>query len=284
MLALTSRVKAIFTMTRPLNSFMTGLAVVFAYLVNTNYKFNYELLAIGFITGYLASASSMLVNDYVDLEADKINKPWKPLPRGIVSPKIVFILSLVFLITAVMINLFVSEIAFFTVLLLATIAYSYSFLRKYWWSHFIVSTGTTAPIVYGYVLAGLPRDTLVLNTLFATVVFLINSSREFIKSVADIEGDRKSGYYTIAVKYGKKTAISTALLIAVAGVIIALLIGFLGFANRVYTITLFASGLWFILNIVKIYREPCKEKVLKTKNSLLKAMLLALIGYLLSRL
>ncbi|WFO75530.1 geranylgeranylglycerol-phosphate geranylgeranyltransferase [Desulfurococcaceae archaeon MEX13E-LK6-19] len=282
-MGLGSKIKAIIMMTRPLNSFMTGLAVVFAFLVNNNYMFNTHTCLIGFLTGFLVSSASMLINDYVDLEADKINKPWKPLPQGLVSPVTVLTLSLVLLTIAILINLLISQIAFFTVLVLSIIAYSYSFMRRYWWSHFMVSIGTTAPFIYGYVLAGLPREYLLFNICFIVVIFLINSAREFTKSITDIAGDKKLGYSTIAIKYGEKNAAKAALIFSIIGTIIAVVLGVMGYASIIYTIMLGIAGLWFTANAFKVYINPNKEVAHKAKNNMIKAMLLALIGYLLSR-
>lgn len=277
------KLKAIIIMTRPLNSFMTGLAVIFAYLINTNYSPSSSLCFIGFATGFLASSASMLINDYVDLEADKVNKPWKPLPRGVVSSSIVLILSLCALATAILINVFVSQTAFFTVLVLSILAYSYSFLRKYWWSHFVVSIGTTAPFIYGYVLAGSPENTFIFNTIFIVVVFLINSAREFVKSITDIAGDMKLGYSTIAIKYGEKRASIAAFYFSFIGSIIALIIGVLGYASMYYTIILAIAGGLFTFNTYRVYKNPSRDTAYRAKNNMIKAMLLALIGYLLAK-
>ncbi len=278
------KIKALLQMTRPINGFTAGIAAVFAYLVNTQYNINPYIMAIGFMVGYLGSASAMLINDVVDLEVDRINKPWKPLPQGILSKNTVAVLSIIFLSTSIAINLLISIAATIVAALLIITGYCYSFMRRFWWSHFIVSISTIAPFIYGYVVAGMPSKTLVFNTLFAMVVFLINSSREFTKAIADYEGDKKLGYSTIATKYGICTASFAAVVAAFAGAVLAVLIGLFGLANMYYTIILFIAGSIFSYYAYRAYRDPSKDTCTKAKNVMIFMMLFALLGYLLSQL
>ncbi len=285
MVVLLSKTIEFIRMLRPVNSIMTGLAVVFTYFVMNNYSIgDYLVVAVGFITGFLVSSASMLVNDVVDINVDRVNKPWKPLPRGVFKPSTILYISIAFLATGFVINIFVSIEAFLVVVVLGSIAYCYSFLRRLWWSHYIVSLSTVAPFVYGYVLACLPRDKLYFILLFSIVIFLVNSSREFVKSIADIEGDKMCGYNTIAIVYGVLKASRLALVYAIIASILAVLIGLLGYAGVYYTVVLGVAGLLFTIEAYRVYRNPVREKCIRAKKHMLYYMLLALIGYLLSNL
>ncbi len=272
-------------MVRPVNSLMTGLAVLFTYFVSNNYILSpIHCLLIGFATGFLVSSASMLINDVVDLDVDRVNKPWKPLPRGVFSPLTIKYVSLLFLVASVLLNTVISLYAFLVVLILGSIAYSYSFFRHLWWSHFIVSLGTVAPFIYGYVLAGSPMDKLCFITLFSIVIFLVNSSREFVKSIADVEGDRMLGYKTIAIVFGVDKASKLALIYAILGSITAVAIGLLGYASMYYTIILGIAGTMFTIQAYRVYKSPLVGVCVSAKNRMLYSMLLALVGYLLSSL
>jgi len=268
---------------RPLNCVMTGLAIVFTYYVLSSYSVLDPLrVLVGFVTGFSASASAMLINDVVDLEVDRVNKPWKPLPRGVFSVSCIRLASLLFLVVAVSINLLVSIELFLVALVFTLIAYGYSYMRCYWWSHFIVSLSTTAPFIYGLFLAGLPREKILFTMLFSIVVFLINTAREFVKSIGDLEGDRRMGYRTIATVYGVEIASKTALALSITGTVLAIAIGLLGYASPLYTIILGISGSIYTYASYRVYREPDRENVLRMKKLMIYMMLLALIGFLLS--
>ncbi len=282
---MSSRLTELFLMMRPPNSFMTGISVLLTYIMVNNYEVpDYMTLLIGFATGYLVSAAAMLINDVVDIEVDKINKPWKPLPRGVFSTSFIIYISLLFIIISIVINIFASISAFITVILFSFIACIYSFLRRYWWSHFLVSISTTAPFIYGYVLAGAPQDKVLLITLFSIVVFLINSAREFVKSIADYEGDKKIGYSTIATKYGKYYAAVVSMIFGIIGSSIAILIGVLGIASIHYLVLLIIASILFIQANYRVLNKASRDICIKAKKQMLIAMLIAIIGFSLASL
>ncbi|RLG59385.1 geranylgeranylglyceryl phosphate synthase, partial [Candidatus Geothermarchaeota archaeon] len=237
---------------------------------------------VGFATGFLACAAAMLINDVVDLPVDRINKPWKPLPSGKIDINTVKIFSIVFLSFSILINIYVSTYAIMTVAVFALIGFTYNFLRRFWWSHFLVSISTFGPIIYGYILSGTPTIKLWLAVSFSIVIFFINSAREFVKSIADVEGDRRLGYSTVATRFGVNKAAYTSLLFSIIGVAIAILPGISGLTGMVYTIILTISGLLFTLEAYRVTKNPIREVCEKAKNRMIKYMFVALIGFLLS--
>lgn len=268
---------------RPLNCLMTGLAIIFTYFVLNSYSIrNYIDLIVGFFTGFLASGAAMLINDVVDLDVDRINKPWKPLPRGVFSVNSIRFISIIFLITAISINIIISLDLFLVALTFSIIAYIYSFTRKYWYSHFLVSISTMAPFIYGLFLSGLPHSKTLFTILFAIVVFLVNTAREFVKSIGDEEGDLKLGYKTITTVYGAKNASKASLILSISGSVLAVLIGIIDLANIYYTIILFIAGSVYVYSTYKVYKDHSKENVIKMKKLMIYMMLLALLGFLLS--
>jgi len=266
-------------MIRFVNCCMTGLAVIFTVFVAEKYIINnYFNVVVGFLTGFLASSASMLINDVVDLDVDKVNKPWKPLPRGVFKPQSIRSISIVLLIVGVMINISVSPTAFLTALIYSMIAYTYSFLRRSWYSQFLVSLAVTGPFIYGLTLAKTGKAIFII--LFSIVVFLINTSREFVKSIADINGDLKYNYKTIATVYGIKNSAKASLLLSLTGSIIAVVIGLAKLAGLVYTVILGVCGVIYTLLALIVVLNPVKAQTMK--NIMIYVMLIALIGFLLS--
>ena len=49
-------------------------------------------------------------NDFIDIESDKISKPWRPLPQGSVKPRLAFVVAIVETICAVVIGIVFFEI------------------------------------------------------------------------------------------------------------------------------------------------------------------------------
>ncbi len=277
------KIRDLLSLIRPLNCFMAGIAVVFTYLVIMNYRVTGLLpILVGFITGFTAVAASMLINDVVDLDVDRINKPWKPLPRGVFSVSTVKALSIILGLIAVAINILVSPILVLVTLFYTIVGMTYSYLRRFWWSHFLVSLATTGPFIYGLFLATPAPERALFTLLFTLVVFLINSAREFVKSIADYEGDLKQGYMTIATRYGVKKASLVALTFSIAGSLLAVTIGLLGYANIYYTVILLVAGAIFTYSAFSVAIDPSPKKAYRSKNIMIYMMLFALIGFVFS--
>lgn len=269
---------------RPVNCFMTGIGVVFAIMVYENTLTpSIVKVLIGFLTGFLGCTASMLINDYVDRSVDAVNKPWKPIPSGRINAEVVLVLSIAFLITSLPLNLLLGISAFLVASFYTITGYSYSFLRRYWWSHVIVALSTTAPVVYGYVVAGAPHEKLTFTILFASTMFTVTLGREIVKAIMDIEGDKEYGYVTLPIKYGVDNALKTIPLIAVTGTALGVLAGILGHASTAYIALIIIAGGLYTLEAYRVYRSENNKQVLeKARKNMLRAMMIGLLAFWLS--
>ncbi|MGB9827704.1 MAG: geranylgeranylglycerol-phosphate geranylgeranyltransferase [Thermosphaera sp.] len=276
-----------FKMIRPLNSFMSGLGVVFSLLVFNSYRLNQHVLllaVIGFTTGFTATAASMLVNDIVDIEVDRVNKPWKPLPSGRASVKAAWILTVVFSVVSVAVNIIAGPSLVVVTAAYLAIGLLYNFMRKHWWSQFMVSASTTGPIVYGYVASGLPREALGFTILFTLTIFIVNTGREVLKAVQDIEGDKALGYETIPLKIGVPASIKILKACSVTGPLTGVLAGVLGKASILYLALILAAGYLYSSSLLKTCMNPGDKQALeKSRRTTLRAMLLGLVAFWASR-
>ena len=79
------RIAGFFTITRPVNSAVAGLAAIIAYLIETGTVIPAALLL--FFIVALITAAGNVINDYFDAEIDAINRPDRPIPSGAVTPE-----------------------------------------------------------------------------------------------------------------------------------------------------------------------------------------------------
>lgn len=268
------------SMMRPLNSFMTGLAVVFSLFVFYRGLPHPMIILIGFITGFMGSASSMLINDYVDRKVDSINKPWKPIPSGKADPVKTKHLSLIVLATGIAVNMFLGMGPLITAFIYSTVGFLYSFLRRYWWSHYIVAFSTTGPIIYGFVLAGMPGDKLLFALLFSTTIFFVTLGREILKAIMDIEGDKRYGYVTLPIRFGIDVARKVMFLIGFVGSMTGVSTGLLGFAGPGYLLFMSIAAVLYMYALIRAYVSTSSIAVLEESRRLsILAMLLGLVAF-----
>jgi len=160
----------------------------------------------------LIAAGGYVVNDYYDIDIDSVNKPWRPLPSGIISMRSALLLSMILFIGGTALSTVIgplsSVLAAFTALLLLT--YSKTFKRRGFSGNIIVSLCGALSIVYGVVSVvdkfGLYNKVFSMNFVLSLVpalhAFLLILLREIVKGIEDYEGDKIHGVKTLVVVYG----------------------------------------------------------------------------------
>lgn len=220
----------------------------------------------------LIAAGGNAINDYFDIEVDKVNKPFRPLPAKKLTPEKAllfwFMTGLAGIILAFQINLISVLIALSAVFLL----YVYSFREKnrVLTGNLIVSLLGGFAFIYAGAAAGKYTGVLI-PAIFA---FLFHFGREIIKDMQDLTADKKRDAVTFAIKYGKKISL------LFAGIIFMILIVstiipyyYLSYSKTYLIIVLFGVDFIVICAYILLVIN-CSEKNLRRVSALLKADIL----------
>mgnify|MGYP000132630159 CR=1 FL=1 len=191
------------------NLLIIGLTqLFFIYLTKAQFLEFKDIALI--ISTLLTAAGGYVINDFYDLEADKINKPnkvfiGKTIPKDH-SRRFYFLL--------VILALWIGYYAFGPnttyILYINVLLFLYSYRLKRWplIGNIAVSICTamviyflfiTNPVIYLYLSNGVKKNSLMLLTNFTIFAFLISMVRELIKDIEDIDGDKKVGYKTLPI-------------------------------------------------------------------------------------
>lgn len=153
----------------------------------------------------LIAAAANSINDYFDIDIDRINRPGRPLPAGIISPQAALTTAgieyLLGNLLAVMISS--AQLAIALVFSLLTIAYSAYLKRTVLWGNLAVSITTAAAFIYGALAVG----NIMAGIWPAIFAGLFHFGREILKDVQDIRGDRQYRANTLPVRHGQRPAI-----------------------------------------------------------------------------
>jgi geranylgeranylglycerol-phosphate geranylgeranyltransferase len=225
----------LFTIARPLNAVTAGLAAIVAYLIATGTVIAAVLLL--FVVVTLITAAGNVINDYFDVEIDRVNRPDRPIPSGLVGLPEARAYAVFLFLAGILVCLFTNSlciaIAVFNSLLL--IAYAAFLKRTPLFGNITVSYLAASMFLFGGALGGLPGLFRVMP--FAVMTFFAMLARELVKDGEDVEGDKASGAVTIPIRYGMKVTLVLALFCAILGVM-ASLIPYLWW------------GLWYISGIL----------------------------------
>ena len=279
---------------------VTGFVGVFLGAILTLEDFptgdNLKITTLLALSVYSFMASWNALNDYLDLEIDKINRPDRPLPSGRISKSSAF--------TAIILTCVIS---FFSLFLAGQIANEMTDNFEDWYpTIFIWLIALTLLVNYeddrillGLKNRGLPGNLAISISVGLVVLFgaaglfdplneravslffigtLYNLSREIIKDVEDMEGDE--GRNTYAMRAGAENARLASWVILLI-TLVALLAPFaLGIFDLIHMIFI-APGLFTLMSVKKhIYlaEDTAASRLIKI------SMTLTMIGLILAAL
>lgn len=253
---------------RPINLLISALSIFVAAFITGTLEPVYNVI-MACLAGAVITAGANTINDYYDLEIDKINKPNRPLVTGIVKPEAAFILSLQEFVLGIFLSVFINLHAFLIALTASILIffYSYLFKRMPLIGNFIVSLSTGMAFLYG----GVAVNRIQFTIIPAILAFFFHFGREIIKDIQDMEGDAQRNVRTFPILYGKAAALimtSLNFIILVPLLIIPYYINWYGIKYLVIVSIGILPVLLFV--VISMWNNP-SQKNLGFLSNLLKA-------------
>jgi geranylgeranylglycerol-phosphate geranylgeranyltransferase len=278
-----NRVKGFIRLIRPVNSLMTGLAVIVGASLVVPLKIlmeNIFSLILGYVTAFTLTAASMAINDYYDREIDLVNEPDYPIPSGLVKPKESLIFAAFLTLIGLVAAFFTNPLCFMIAIVFWFFSVIYSTKGKCTGlpGNFLVSACVASTFVYGSFIVGRSLEVNIL--FFAALAFISNTGREILKGIADIKGDKTKNMRTLAVVYGEKFASFIASLFFLSAVFSSLFPVLLNLVSLWFIPFVTITNFGFIISSISIIRNHTKNNAKKIKRQILFFMLMGLTAFL----
>ena len=225
-------IKGLFKLIRFELPFSAGICVVMGQLFSLGEFPSIFIIIAGFLSVFLISSSILVLNDYFDVETDKINAPDRPIPSNLVSRSEALAFSIFLLIA----GLFISYLLGIFVLLISIALTALGFLYNRYFKksglpgNLVVSFSVGMTFIYGGATVGLPFHTVVV--FFAIIAALIDLGEEIAADSMDTKGDLLINSNSIAIKYGE----SVALKISASIFLLVILLSFIPFVINWFSI------------------------------------------------
>jgi geranylgeranylglycerol-phosphate geranylgeranyltransferase len=192
---------------RPVNCLLGSASVLVAAYLAGGSPARSVVLWLATSAGLIAGAGNVL-NDYFDVEIDRLGKPARVLPSGRMDRPTALLLSVSLSLGGVLLScagsLATVGVAIGASVLLAL--YGAALKRRGLPGNLVVSLLGGLAFVYGGLAVGRPAEAL----LPASFAFLFHLGREIIKDGEDAEADRGLGATSVAVRFGPRAATDAA--------------------------------------------------------------------------
>lgn len=229
---------------RPLNGLMSVLGVWIGSIVAGAPLAPTTPVILAVLSTFLISGAGMAVNDYYDIDADRINKPKRPLPSGRIKLRTALAYLLLLFLLGITLSYFINIYAFAVAAVVSVLLFLYAArLKKVMLvKNIIVSLLVALTFVYG----GLAVGNYIPPLFLAFLAFLSNMGREIYKDIEDVMGDKKADANTLPVKYGVLRAKMIAASFVIAAVLFSFIPYFLGIFSQVYLFFVVIADIAFV--------------------------------------
>ena len=291
------KIKAIWKLMRLEHGIMLFLAIFIGSIISQRPISDdiipplYKVL-LTFFTALFLEASTFALNDYYDLEIDRINKRTdRPLVSGDISPKTALLLFYILfplgLVCSFFVNITCFIIAFITAFL--SVFYDMKLKKIKLVGNFYIAYIMAIPFVFGGVTIldwGIVSFSGINPAIYtiALIAFLAGSGREIMKDVMDFEGDRKSGVKSFPKYIGARKSNIIAAFFYIAAVMLSFLPYFVKsydiyYQNIYYLLLVLITDLMLLTTSLQLIFKKKPHLKLYRKFSLI-AIFLGLLAFL----
>jgi geranylgeranylglycerol-phosphate geranylgeranyltransferase len=291
------KLKAIWELMRLEHGIMLFIAILIGSIISQKTIYdntNLPLISVflTFFTALFLEASTFALNDYYDLEIDRINKRTdRPLVRGDISPKTAlysfFILFPLGLVCSFFVNITCFIIALITALL--SVLYDAKMKKIKLVGNFYIAYIMAIPFIFGGAAVlennafSLERINPAIYTI-ALIAFLAGSGREIMKDVMDFEGDKKQGVKSFPKYIGSRWSNALAALFYIAAIALSFLPYSLSnyelyYRNTYYLLLVFITDVMLLTTSLHLIFKKQPRLTMYRKFTLL-AIFMGLVAFL----
>ncbi len=247
-------IKGLIALLRPELPLAAGICVIMGEIIAIGNIPSTRELFLGFIWGFFLSGSAMILNDYFDIEVDKINAPQRPLPSGLISSKAVIVFTTIITVIGLVASFFINRLAVLLYIIFWIIGflYNWKFKEKGLVGNLFVSLSVSITIVLGSIVVDNPLNKGVL--IFSIMLFLFNLGEEIAADAMDIAGDKKRNIKSIAILIGRKKALYISFSLFIIFILLSFLPVILGLFGISYFIIITLTDILILfwgLNLIR---------------------------------
>jgi len=263
------------------NCLIASFGTAIAGLIASNFNINLlDKILLASLVVFLICGFGNVINDIYDIDIDRINKPYRPLPSGKISLKGARLLALLMVISGLLLSLF-NWVCFLIALMNTVVLYLYArkFKRNKIIGNPIVAYLTGSVFLFG----GASVGNIFITFILFLCAMLATWAREIIKDFEDMEGDMERGVLSLPIKYGKGS-LYLALGLLILAVILSPIPYFTGIFSFSYLVAIVFCDILLLYSVAKLLKSPTKEGAARCAKEIKVVVSFILLSFILGTL
>lgn len=273
---LKGRIFSFIQLARPLNALITLLSVFIAAFITGTLE-PPEAVVLACLSAGLISSAANTINDYYDIDIDRVNKPHRALAARKINAKSARTAALIEYVMGIIIAAFISLPMFIMASIFSVLTYLYSaaLKRTILWGNFVVSLTTAAAFIYGGLSVNRPMEA----AIPAVFAFFFHFGREIIKDMEDIRGDNQYHAKTFPIRYGFGNSIALVWTNYIVLAILLILPYSMGWYGIIY-LTIVLAGIYPVIfyAMISLLKDTSATHLGLLSNMLKADMLIGLLA------
>lgn len=224
-----------------------------------------------------------MLNDYFDLEVDKVNTPGRPLPMGTISPAEAILLAGITICLGLAASLAINISAFILciVLVLVSCLYNWKFKETGLGGNLMVSFCVASTFILGGMAVGGVRNAVVWT--FALMAFFFDLGEEIAGDAMDVEGDKKRSSRSIAIRRGKDFALMVSSSLFSLVVLLSLLPIIFQWLGTSYLVMIIVSDLTIVTFTIKLLKSKTPDEGRRSMRRICLGVLLGVLAFIIGK-
>jgi geranylgeranylglycerol-phosphate geranylgeranyltransferase len=282
-IALNRKISGAIRLFRPELSIAAGICVISGEIIALGNIPPIQNLFSGFICVFFISSSALILNDYFDIEVDRVNAPNRPLPSGIISPQEVIVLTIVVTILGLAAAASISILALIVGIILWIIGVLYNWKLKVTGlpGNLMVCSSVAITFIFGGIVVGDPWNKIVLT--FSIMTFFLDLGEEIAADAMDMDGDKKRNSKSIAIKKGRKFALNISSILFSLVILISLIPIYFNWLGISYLFMILISDVIILLSVIKLLRSRTSEEGHLCIKYIYRGALLGLLSFIIGQ-
>jgi len=277
---ISKKIKGAIKLIRPELPLAAGVCVVLGEIVALGRLPPARELWLGFACGFFLSGSALTLNDYFDIEVDRVNAPLRPIPAGLLTGRDALLLTALVALLGLSAAFLLGPLAFTVGVIFWVIGVLYNWRYKAYglWGNLMVAASVGVTFILGGIAVGQPLNKIV--WFFGLIAFLIDLAEEIEGDAMDIQGDRKRDSRSIAIVLGREAAVRITASLFILVVLLSYAPFIFGWLGMLYVLMICAMSPVVVLFTIRLLRSRTPEEGRAAMRGIYLSILLGMLVFI----